>query len=31
MKITNEQNRKLYWLFGQLGINNKGAICEIVW
>lgn len=28
---TNAQNRKLYWLFGQLNIHNADAIKEIVW
>jgi len=28
---TVQQNRHLYWLFGQLGIKDKDAIAEIVW
>lgn len=27
---TVAQNRKLYWLFGRIGISNKDAISEIV-
>ncbi|MDR0206657.1 MAG: hypothetical protein LBI45_05315 [Bacteroidales bacterium] len=27
---TTQQNRTLYWLFSQLGVNNKFAISEIV-
>jgi hypothetical protein len=28
---TVQQNRHLYWLLGQLGINNHDAIMDIVW
>ncbi|MDD4395336.1 MAG: hypothetical protein PHQ33_05570 [Bacteroidales bacterium] len=28
---TTAQNRKLYWLFGQLNIHDADAIAEIVW
>jgi len=28
--LTAQQNRTLYWLFGQLGVNNKFAISDIV-
>jgi hypothetical protein len=27
---TIQQNRTLYWLFGQLGVHNKDAIADIV-
>ncbi|MCL2291200.1 MAG: hypothetical protein FWC34_10970 [Bacteroidetes bacterium] len=28
--LTTQQNRYIYWLFGQLGVKDKNAITEIV-
>jgi len=29
--LTAQQNRRLYWILGQLGVKDKDAIAEIVW
>jgi hypothetical protein len=29
--LTPQQNRHLYWLFGQLGVKDKDAIADIIW